>query len=205
MPRPGLAYDRPSRGSQALIVGFSLAVVVMAGWLVLMVMFSGDTTTGASDTADLPVAAPHVENLPATEQSSTARLLTPLPEAAPWPDPPAGASPAAARSPPPAAPLAPAASLATAAPSSAPAQVDSPTTAYAIASVAPTESSRAVVTDESATETTTETDPGEIVPLPLPRPRRTSSVPFPRPRPQIGDAAPPKERSIFDFFVNRQQ
>jgi len=120
MPRPGLAYDRPSRASQALIVGFSLAVVVMAGWLVLMVMFSADTTTGTADTADLPAAPPHVENLPASAQPSSARLLTPLPEGSAWPDPQSGPPSAGLRAPPPAAPLAPAASLATAVPCAGP-------------------------------------------------------------------------------------
>ena len=34
MPKPGLAYEKPSRVSQVLVIGFSLAVIVMAGWLV---------------------------------------------------------------------------------------------------------------------------------------------------------------------------
>jgi len=32
MPRTDLAYEKPSRVSQCLVVGFSIAVVVMAGW-----------------------------------------------------------------------------------------------------------------------------------------------------------------------------
>ena len=70
MPRTGLAYERPSRVSQALILGFSLAVVVMAGWLVMMIMLPHDANTTAADPADVPAMA--TTPAPRIEDSVTA-------------------------------------------------------------------------------------------------------------------------------------
>ena len=38
MPRPGLTYERSSRVSRVLILCFSVAVLVMGGWLAVMIM-----------------------------------------------------------------------------------------------------------------------------------------------------------------------
>src|ERR1700674_1952696 len=66
MPRTGLAYERASRVSQALILCFSLAVVVMAGWLAMMIMLPHDANTMAADPADVPematIPAPRIVN-----------------------------------------------------------------------------------------------------------------------------------------------
>jgi hypothetical protein len=206
MPRAGLAYERSSRVSQALIAGFSLAVAVMAGWLVLMIMSSHDGNTTTADTADLspPVKQPpRVENLPPARPSIINRV-SPLPEATPWPDQ--------------------AASLPLSGPTAAPVGT-TPTTAYATSSLttsrslAPTPVTTTSLTPNSLTTpgivdrvapaddpaVQTETAPTAIVPLPPPRPRRVVSIPIPRPRPQIDEPAEPAQRSLFDYLVDRQR
>lgn len=55
-------YEKPSQLSQGLVVGLSIAVVLMAGWLATTIMFSDDMTTAAEGntdaTASMPVPAP---------------------------------------------------------------------------------------------------------------------------------------------------
>lgn len=216
MPRPGLAYEKPSRGSQALVIGFSLAVVVMAGWLVMMIMFSHDANTMAADPADLQatVARPPPPVEPAAPEPIRLGAVTrPPPQPTqpsgpptPWPFTPysTGATP-----PQPAAPAAPqAVAPRAAAPQAEPAPATpaaSPT--YTTSSVP---ASVAGISDRASIEDTlpqTETPDTEVIPLPPPKPRRMASIPVPRPRPHLDsdDAQPSEERTFFDFLVNRQK
>jgi hypothetical protein len=209
MPRTGLAYEKPSRVSQGLVVGFSIAVVVMTGWLVTMIMSSHDANTMAADPADIPpvstppqvlAAAPEPIRLsPATR--STARSTSALAEPTPWPYTPYSAAPAA----PPAAAL----PLASPAP-----QVAAPAPTYSTSSLP------AAVPDANESDLRTYEPPprieaaveapeavSEVIPLPPPKPRRVASIiPVPRPRPHLdGDDAPPQERSLFDQLFNPQR
>jgi hypothetical protein len=181
MPRTGLAYERPSLVSLALIVGFSLAVVVVAGWLVMMIMFSNDANTKAADpaapdrsasaadvTALADTSAPRAENVPPSNAPPGAALAAPF--AAP---PPAGASTAALVGP-------------------------APEMTYR----GPGDLLNFPPDDENAAS--------DAVPLPPPRPRRTAAVPVPRPRPRPpinGEQAPPasQQRSLLDIFVGGRQ
>jgi len=210
MPRPGLAYEKPSRASQALVIGFSLAVVVMAGWLVMMIMFSHDANTMAADPADLRATAtripPRVEPV-ATEPIRLGAVTRPPPQApAPsgpptqWPFTPpyaTGATPSQ-----PAAPAAPQAALP---------QVTAPSAAGPAYTTSSVPASVADINDRVSIEDTlpqTETpDTPEVIPLPPPKPRRMASIPVPRPRPHLDsdDAQPTQERTFFDFLVNRQK
>ena len=189
MPRTGLAYERPSRVSQALIVCFSLAVVIMAGWLVMMIMLPHDANTMAADPADVPETvtgpAPRVENTvtaysPALANPGPLQLGAPSWPAAPSTNP---TSTSSAASPSPARPA------------------DASTT-----SLAPSDANyRGVSSNDRFVETEAGDVAAELIPLPLPRPRRTA-VPVPRPRPRIddqADAPPPRERTFFDMLVGR--
>ena len=191
MPRTGLAYERPSRVSQALILCFSLAVVVMAGWLVMMIRLPHDANTMAADPADVPAMATR----PAPRIENTATAYTPLladsaqlrlPNASPWPDASSTNpySTSSATSPSPARPAA----------------------AYTTSSLAPPEASyRGASNGDLNIQAEAGNDAPEFVPLPLPRPRR-SAVPVPRPRPRIddqADAQPTRERTLFDVLVGR--
>jgi hypothetical protein len=213
MPKPGLAYEKPSRVSQVLVIGFSLAVIVMAGWLVMMIMLSHDANTMAADPADPQVtaASPRVGTA-APEPIRLSAVTQPPPQPTPpsglptpWPFTPysGGAAP-----PPPPAP-------ATAARQVAPPRVDVPATPAAEAPVYTTSSVPAgapEINDRVPLEDTlpqAETpDATEIIPLPPPKPRRMAAVPVPRPRPHLdSDDAPPQvqERSFFDFLTDRQR
>ena len=188
MPRTGLAYERASRVSQALILCFSLAVVVMAGWLVMMIMLPHDANTMAVDPADVPETvtgpAPRIVNTVTAYPPPLANLAQSPPGAPLWP---AALSTNPFSTPPAAAPARPA---------------DASTTS----SLAPPETSyRGASNDDRFVETEAGNDAAELVPLPLPRPRRTA-VPVPRPRPRIddqADAPPPRERTFFDMLVGR--
>jgi hypothetical protein len=193
MPRTGLAYERPSRVSQALILCFSLAVVVMAGWLVMMIMLPHDTNTMAADPAD-PADVPAMATTPAPriENSVTAYDPPPAksaqlglqPDAPPRPDAPS-ANPSSTR------------------PAPFPVR---PAGAYATSSLAPPEASnRGASNDDRLIQAEAGNDTAELVPLPLPRPRRTAAVPVPRARPHLDgdDAPPPRERTFFDLLVGR--
>jgi hypothetical protein len=218
MPRPGLAYEKPSRASQALVIGFSLAVVVMAGWLVMMIMFSHDANTMAADPADLQATAartpPRVEPA-APEPIRLGAVTRPPPQptqpsgpATPWPFTPyaTGAPP-----PQPAAPATPqvvvprvvAPQIVTAAPAP-PAAGPTYTTSSVPASVADINDRISIEDTLPQTETP---DTLEVIPLPPPKPRRMASIPVPRPRPHLDsdDAQPTQERTFFDFLVNRQK
>jgi hypothetical protein len=192
MPRASLAYDKPSRVSRVLVLCFSLAVVLMAGWLVLMIMMSRSGTsmaaapgddaraTAASTTGSVP--RPFVVQSTASPISQAVVTTSRMQSAsgAAWPDAPSA-------TPPPAAPVA----------------------SYAVSSIPATQepSYRGFPTDIAATPAEASPEATEIVPLPQPRPKHMASVPVPRPRPQIDDPtdAPTPQRSLFDFLVDRQK
>jgi hypothetical protein len=208
MPRTALAYEKPSRISQGLVVCFSVAVVVMAGWFVTVVMFFDGANTMATDEEGIqPISTrPYVTNvspepakLTETTRSNSADL-----EPSPWIHTPDSATPRAAPVPPRSAlPLAPFAEF--------PAG-DAPHPTYTTPSVtteAPDQSYRGIVADdlfrqfEAAIDADTAAD---VIPLPLPRPRPSASIPIPRPRPRLdAEDTPSPGQSFFEDLVNRQR
>jgi hypothetical protein len=177
MPRPGLAYEKASRVSRALIACFGLAVVVMAGWLGAMILFPSDAPTQAAiDPSDVPAMA--TKPAPRVENTATA-YDAPLANGPQWPEAPS-TNP---YSPPPP-------------PVAQPAPANGRPAGYATSALAPYDN---VVPAEAGNDST------ESVPLPPPRPKRVAAVPVPRPRPHIDEPveAPPKERSFFDILVGR--
>jgi hypothetical protein len=204
MPRAGLEYERPSRLSQALIAGFSLGVVAMTGWLVLMIMFSHDASTMTAEGAGTaaapaspapPQGPPRVENpTPGKPFRVTPASTMPPSQTSPWGD---GRSLAAL-------PSAPLGGSYTPGPSSAP-NAAPPPSAYATPSPAsPRIDYRTAPSEFALPEAQPET---EVVPLPQPRPRRVATIPVPRPRPHLDEddaPQPPAEKSLFDLLINRQ-
>jgi hypothetical protein len=102
MPRPGLAYERPSRVTQVMILCFGAAVLVMGGWLAMMILLPNEASTVAADPSDVPAMAtkpaPRVENT-ATAYDPPLANGPPLSEAPPTNpySPPSGASTAPSR------------------------------------------------------------------------------------------------------------
>jgi len=208
MPKAGLAYERPSRTSLALIIGFSLAVVAMTGWLVLLIMFSPDANTMTA-TASLPSrpselpatpgppGPPRVETLPTDNQFPLTRTVRPVPAtrpASPWGDSIASipALPAAPMTTPAAAPA-------------APREAPVPPDRYTPSSVGTVDTDyRGAAADYVNAPGTGEIDTAHI-PLPHPRPRHLASIPVPRPRPQIDEPEAPQEKSFFDLLIDRQR
>jgi hypothetical protein len=217
MPR-GIGYDQPSRLSLVLIAGFSTTLFVMAGWLVLMIMFAPEANTTTADASDIVVpeaAAPPS----APVQNRTVRVVTArvspraddqtdrLPNAgalaaSPWPVGPAAVPETDSATPSPAA--APAADPAPAPTAGA---VPSAPTAYATAALpsqdpnfpSATEAvDRVSPADLSPTPEAAEGESLDVVPLPKPRPRHLASIPMPRPRPQINE--PQQEKSLFEVL-----
>jgi hypothetical protein len=217
MPK-GIRYDQPSRLSLVLIAGFSTALFVMAGWLVLLIMFGPDANTSAADASDIVVPETGAPPPPAV-QNRAVRVVTA--RVAPRADdqtnrlPNAGALPA---SPWPVGPAAvPETDSATPSPAAAPTDDSTPTatvaaapsapTAYATAALpsqdpnfpaAPDAIDRVSPVDLSPTPEAAESEPLEMVPLPKPRPRHMASIPMPRPRPQINE--PQQEKSLFEVL-----
>jgi hypothetical protein len=195
MLKAGIAYERPSRLSQALVVGFSLAVVAMTGWLLLMIMHSHDANTKTVDVVEQtppPPEPPRVENPPPDNLfplASTVRPVTVTKPAPGWDD-----------------------RMATGTSSPAPA------TTYAAASlpretsaIAPSPSGYVRPSPGTADDyRLTEVEGSSValidiaqVPLPHPRPRHLASIPMPRPRPQIDETPQqPQERSLFEVLFN---
>jgi hypothetical protein len=163
--------------SRVLILCFSVAVLVMGGWLAVMIMVPNHAETEAADPSDVPAMAtkpaPRVENAATAYDPPLANgpQFTDVPATNPY-------SPSAA---------------APAAPSSAPRPAG--TGAYTPSSFASYDN----LPGDAVNEVT------EFVPLPPPRPKRTAAVPVPRPRPHIDEPAEaqPKERSFFDILVGR--
>jgi hypothetical protein len=218
MAKTSLKYEQPSWASQLLVLGFSVAVAFMAGWLVLTIML-GNSGTNMVATADDEVPAMATKQPPRVESPRIAasppivaprQLLSPQadPGSAPGAAPAASPGPAAAaKVAPPAAAAAPPAPMGTAL-ASLPPVVTAPATAPA----APSPMAAGSINDRTAVadiygQVTNKigdepTDAPEIVPLPPPRPR-VASVPFPRPRPQMEAQvqAQPEPRSWFDIIT----
>lgn len=200
MQRASHSYEKPSRISQALVVCFSVAVVFMAGWLALVILFPRDANTMAARDTDIEITdtPPYVENIaPEPEQLSVKARLNAayfdplprdLPDVAP---PPRSALPLGPVTEPP-----PAATF------------DSRYPTSLITAAAPNTNHRSVTADEflqiAAAVEAIDVAP-EVVPLPLPKPRR-ASVPVPRPRPRLdGEDQLGADPSFFDLLVSRQR
>jgi hypothetical protein len=221
MAKTSLKYEQPSRASQVLVLGFSVAVAFMAGWLVLTIMLGSSDSMVATADDEVPAMAtkqpPRVEN-PRIAVSppivAPRQLLSPQADPGGWP----GAAPAAAQAaaakittPAPPAPAPPAARAAPAgaalaslppapavtAPATVPA-AQSPT-AGAINDRLAVADIYAQVTNKIADDPA---DGPEVIPLPPHRPRM-AAVPFPRPRPQMEEhaQAQAEPRSFFDFLT----
>ncbi len=186
MPRRGLDHERASPQARAMVVCFSLALVVMAGWFVMTVLFARDAPPPAEDPGAIPPIAtrapPRVEDTAPAVSSQLATVGLPLQSSAsPWPDGRPAASSGRVASSGPSVPAAPVGA------------------GYATSSVAPDAAARG---EERAVDTGF--DPGEAIPLPQPRPRRIS-VPVPRPRPRVEDRAEaePQQRTLIDVLLGR--
>jgi hypothetical protein len=195
MPKTGLAYERPSRASLALIVCFSLGLIIIAGWLVMMIMLSSDANTAGGPTDEM------VASLPPRIENATPSYVPPLTVAAPQSTATPSDAPGGTPWPTTTLPLASAAA-------SAPANTGpAPTGAYTTSALAVPDTAFRGPGDLLQLAPDPADEATEIVPLPLPRPRRMASVPVPRPRPQIDDAEPEpplQKRSLLDIFINRQ-
>ena len=196
-----LSYEKPSRISQGLVVCFSVAVVVMAGWLAITIMFSRDANiaTAADDTnIETTSASPYVDNaLPELEKPSvTARLNAAYFEPLPRDYTPGAVTP-------------PRSALPLASFSEIPplARRDS-RYSTSIVPAAPGANYRSIPADEPLplqTEFAIEAIDAipDFVPLPVPKPRRIS-IPVPRPRPHLdGEDQPGPDLSFFDLLINR--
>lgn len=234
MPKTSLAYDRPSRMAQVLVVGFSVAAVLMTGWLVVMFMVSREGTSGDAAPDAMAVATPsppHIENPGQTVTAPPFATQGVRPDGTvAWPDAPAPpvvtappattASSASALSAGTTANIAPPAAAAAPAPGPWPASGSTALAApppaaptYATSSLpdyASEPSYRGVPAEDlmaPADGTTGGLDPSELVPLPIPRPRH-ASVPMPRPRPHIDEPAEAQEsqdKTLFDLLIGRQK
>jgi hypothetical protein len=212
MAKTSLKYEEPSWVAKLLVLGFSIAVAFMAGWLVLAILL-GNGGSNAVATADDEVPAMVTKQPPRVENPKTAmsqpmvpatQLLSPRADPASLPGGARAGAPdatASAASPTPASPMA-LASL-----SGAPV-VAAPDTVPATRSPATAATDRVAVGDLYAQVTNKiaeddATDAPEAIPLPPRRPR-TAGVPYPRPRPQHAEeqtqarADPP---SFFDFLL----
>jgi len=216
MAKTSLKYEQPSWASQLLVLGFSVAVAFMAGWLVLTIMLGNSGTTVVA-TADDEVPAMATKQPPRVESPRIAAsppIVAPRELLSPQADPGSrsGATPAtapaaapAASAPPAAAPAPTGAALASLPPApvvTAPATVpaeQSPAAAGSINDRIAVGDIYAQVTNKIGDESA---DAPEVVPLPPHRPR-TASVPFPRPRPQMEAQvqAQPEQRSWFDIIT----
>ncbi len=221
MPK-GIRYERPSRLSLVLIAGFSTALFVMAGWLVLLIMFGPEANSTNADASEV-VAAEAAAPPPPPVQNRAVRVVTArvspraddqadrLPNAgalpaSPWPVGPAAVPETDSATPSPAA-----------APAVAPADDPTPTATVAAAPPAPTAYATAALpsqdpnfpaatdavdrvspADLSPAPEAAESEPLDVVPLPKPRPRHMASIPMPRPRPQFNE--PQQEKSLFEVL-----
>jgi hypothetical protein len=219
MAKTNLKYEQPSRASQIMVLGFSVAAAFMAGWLVLTIMLgnSGSTMVATADD-EVPAMAtkqpPRVEGPRVTASQpivAPRQLLSPQADPGSWPGAAPAAAPAVApaaaakiapSTPPAASSGAALASLppgpAVTAPATVPA-AQSPTAAASINDRVAVGDIYAQVTNKIGDEPA---DAPEVIPLPPHRPR-TASVPFPRPRPQMEAQAQaqPEQRSWFDIIT----
>ena len=93
MAKTSLKYEQPSRASQVLVLGFSVAVAFMAGWLVLTIMLGNSGTTMVA-TADDEVPAMPTKQPPRVETQritvsppivAPRQLLSPQADPGSWP------------------------------------------------------------------------------------------------------------------------
>jgi hypothetical protein len=215
MAKTSLKYEQPSRASQLLVLGFSVAVAFMAGWLVLTILLGNSGSTMVA-TADDEVPAMTTKQPPRVENPRIAvsppivaprQLLSPQADPGSWPGAATGTTAPAAGAKTAAAAPAPSTATALAALPGAPA-VGAPATVPAAQSptASPSINDRIAVGDIYAQVTNKiadePADAPEIIPLPPHRPRM-SAVPFPRPRPQLEEQAQAQAepRSFFDFLT----
>lgn len=199
MRRTRPSYEKPSRISQGLVICFSIAIVAMAGWLAMTIMFSRDANTMAADddtNIEETSAPPYVENVsPEPEKLSvTARLNAAYFEPLPRDYIPDAVTPSRS-----ALPLAPLTEF-------PPPSARDPRYPASIVPTMPDVVYRGSPADEPpqaevAIEATYAAP--DFVPLPLPKPRR-ASIPVPRPRPHLdSEDQPGPDPSFFDLLVNR--
>jgi len=223
MAGTGRARERPSRISQGLALGLSIAIVLMAGWLAVTIMLSRYATTAASGDTEMTNPPARVENSPVSDEPRVAigensADIKPMAQdyASATPTSPRSALPLAPFAEPPAAAASlPASALlptATAVP-----EGDYPSIPAAPSYPPPRARQVAVVARTPAEAAEAIADLLRPPPLPLPQPypaRRVAegsvgvaSIPVPRPRPRLEDeeVQPSPQRSAFDFLIDRQR
>ncbi len=213
MAKTSLKYEEPSWTSKLLVLGFSVAVAFMAGWLALAVVLGrGGSMVVATADEDVPAMAtklpPRVETPPAAMSRplvASTQLLSPQRD-------PAGAPGAAATATATAAPASPrpASAMALASLPGAP-QIAAPDTVPAGATASLSATDRVGTGDiyGQITNKIAEDEPAEsaeAVPLPPHRPR-VAAVPFPRPRPQVhgeeqAQAQTDQPQTFMDFLTS---
>jgi hypothetical protein len=195
----GCAYEKPSRISQALVVCFSLAVVLMAGWFTATIMFSNYGTTSAVDDTEIESTVPaDAENVsPESDKPSvTERLNSAYFELRSRDYAYAAAAPPRSALP-----------LASVTDSPPAATRDPGYPALSGATAVPDANYRGIPANEPLrTEALIEaTDATNFVPLPPPKRSRTASIPMPRPRPRLEaeevQPAPEQAQSLFDRLM----
>jgi hypothetical protein len=218
MYRAAIAYERPSRVSQGLIFGLSIAVVAMAGWLATNVMFFNGLGTMSGDEVDIQptTAASYAASVAPqpTLTGATARANPADLEPQPWVSALDPATPPAAPAPPRSTlSLTPFAEFPEGS-APRPASIPPPVTVAPVATEAPGASYRSVLADElsrriaeaaiDTTDMAPDVVPLDVVPLPKPRP---AVIPVPRPRPQLDaeDAKPGSDQPFLDFLLNRER
>jgi hypothetical protein len=172
MPKQGLAHERSSHLSRALIICFSVAIVIMGGWLAMMIMVpSAPTSADPNESAEVGTvtgSVPRVENTATSYEAPLAAQMRSSVDAPPWPD-------------------------------SSPSNPFSTPSGGATLALSPNEAGYGLGADAAQTEPGA--DLAEVVPLPTPRPRRVA-VPVPRPRPRIEEAeVEAKPHTLLDLLV----
>jgi hypothetical protein len=218
MARTSLKYEQPSRASQLLVLGFSVAVAFMTGWLVLTILLGNSGSTMVS-TSDDEVPAMATKQPPRVESPRVAasapivqpqQLLSPQADPGAWPG--TASTGATAVAPASAANAVPAARTGAAGPALAslpgPPAVSAPATVPAAPSqFASVSGNDRVAVGDIYAQVTNKIEDGpadapEMVPLPPHRPR-PASVPYPRPRPQLEEQAQVEQpKSFLDFFMS---
>ena len=225
MQRTGCDYEEPSRISQGLVVGLSIAVILMTGWLATTILLSRYTTTSAVGDTGMAGAPVRVENVspapdePRVEAHVNSADFEPSPRdyASSAPTPPRSALPLASfAEPPPAATIAPGYapfSMATAPPD---ANDRGLSAKRPLPNSLPQAGEGRAGSSIQATEAIA--DLLRSPPLPSPPPHvaeakvGVASVPVPRPRPRLeGEEVQPgpdpsaSNWSPFDFLIDRQR
>jgi len=210
----GRAYEKPSRISQGLVVCFSIAVVLMAGWLAITIMLSRYATTSAVGDTDMTGAPVYVENVspepgePRVAARVNSAYFEPLPRnyASTTPTPPRSALPLASFAEPPPA--------ATRDPGYAPSPIAPAVPGVNYRSIPAKEPLQAgpsiAVTDAIADLMRLRL---RLPPPPPPYPpphageSRVASIPVPRPRPRFEgeDVQPGPDQSSFDLLIDRRR